>query len=97
VLLDRVGDRPVPGPAEKNRSNRKNGSDSQNGSVARIARDEVRLIAVPGDIEGLRRRDPALAVRWRHAVAEALRAALEAGYRIIGIFRYGFYALRTSL
>jgi predicted GNAT superfamily acetyltransferase len=59
--------------------------------------DPVRLVAVPGDIEGLRRSDPALALRWRRAVGEALPAALEAGYRIDGISRDGFYALRTSL
>jgi predicted GNAT superfamily acetyltransferase len=76
MVLDRVDDQPVPGPAGP---------------------DRIRLVAVPTDIEGLRRRDPALAARWRRAVREALPAALEAGYRIAGISRDGFYELRTSL
>jgi predicted GNAT superfamily acetyltransferase len=76
VVLDRIGDEPVPRPAGP---------------------DRVRLVAVPTDIEGLRRRDPGLAARWRRAVGEALPAALGAGYRIAGISRDGFYALRTSL
>ena len=84
VVLDRVDGRPVPGPV---------GLDTEQGARP----DGVRLIAVPADIEGLRRRDPALAMRWRQAVGEALPAALDAGYRIAGISRDGFYALRTSL
>jgi predicted GNAT superfamily acetyltransferase len=56
-----------------------------------------RLVAMPTDIEVLRRRDPALAARWRRAVARALPAALDEGYRIVGASRDGFYGLRTGL
>ena len=42
------------------------------------------LVAVPADIEGLRRTDPPLARRWRLAVREALHPRLRAGWTILG-------------
>lgn len=50
-------------------------------------------VATPHDIERLRAEQPALAVRWRMAVREALTTALETGYRIGGITRDGRYLL----
>jgi predicted GNAT superfamily acetyltransferase len=55
------------------------------------------LVAVPTDIEAVRRDDPLRARRWRRAVGEVLPAALDAGYRIAGFTRDGFYTLRYSL
>jgi predicted GNAT superfamily acetyltransferase len=55
------------------------------------------LVAVPTDIEAVRRDDPELARRWRRAVGEVLPAALDAGYRIEGMSKDGFYTLRYVL
>lgn len=40
------------------------------------------LVGVPGDIEALRRRDPAQALRWRWAVRDALAPPIDAGARV---------------
>ena len=58
---------------------------------------EVVLVAVPTDIEAVRRDDPGLARRWRRAVGEVLPAALDAGYRIEDMSKDGFYTLRYTL
>jgi predicted GNAT superfamily acetyltransferase len=64
--------------------------------VGVISGDSV-LVAVPTDIEMVRRDDPELARRWRRAVGEVLPAALDAGYRIEGMSKDGFYTLRYVL
>jgi predicted GNAT superfamily acetyltransferase len=51
------------------------------------------LVAVPLDVESLRGSDPERAVRWRREVREALVGALDAGYRITGMARDGWYLL----
>jgi predicted GNAT superfamily acetyltransferase len=53
------------------------------------------LVAVPEDVETLRGRDPDAAVRWRGEVRAALGGALEAGYRITGMARTGWYVLEA--
>ena len=58
---------------------------------------DVVLVAVPTDIEALRREDPELARRWRRVVGEVLPAVLDAGYRIEGMSKDGFYTLRYVL
>jgi predicted GNAT superfamily acetyltransferase len=50
-------------------------------------------VAVPADIEALRGRDPGAALRWRHAVRDALMGRLAAGYRIAGMSRDDRYLL----
>jgi predicted GNAT superfamily acetyltransferase len=55
------------------------------------------LVAVPSDVEGLRGRDPELAVRWRGEVRAALAGGLEAGYRITGMARDGWYVMEAGL
>jgi predicted GNAT superfamily acetyltransferase len=52
-------------------------------------------VATPHDIERLRVDDPALAVRWRMEVRDALAGAMEAGYRITGITRDGQYLVEA--
>jgi predicted GNAT superfamily acetyltransferase len=51
------------------------------------------LVAVPPDIEGLRRRDPARGARWRAAVRQAITTAFTQGYRISGMTADGRYVL----
>jgi predicted GNAT superfamily acetyltransferase len=51
------------------------------------------LVWIPPDIEATRRSDPALAMRWRLAVREALRSTSEAGYHPYRITADGFYLL----
>jgi predicted GNAT superfamily acetyltransferase len=54
------------------------------------------LVAVPDDVEVLRAKDISLAVRWRHEVREALGGGLDAGYRITGMAREGWYVLAAG-
>jgi predicted GNAT superfamily acetyltransferase len=54
------------------------------------------LVAVPRDVESLRGTDPALALRWRKEVRDALGGALDAGYRITGMARDGWYLLEGA-
>ncbi|MEV4515924.1 GNAT family N-acetyltransferase [Dactylosporangium sp. NPDC049525] len=51
------------------------------------------LVAVPTDVEDLRRHDPAAATAWRLAVREAMAGRLAAGWRVAGVSRDGFYLL----
>ncbi|MBB3678273.1 putative GNAT superfamily acetyltransferase [Modestobacter versicolor] len=51
------------------------------------------LVAVPPDVETLRARAPQLAAQWRLAVREALGGALDAGARVHGFAREGWYVV----
>lgn len=51
------------------------------------------LVAVPEDVEELRARHPETTARLRFAVREALMPAMEAGMRVTGITRDGYYVL----
>jgi predicted GNAT superfamily acetyltransferase len=53
-----------------------------------------RLVAVPHDVEGLRRQDRELAARWRVEVRTSLTGALDDGYRITAMSRDAFYRLQ---
>ncbi|MEV4708841.1 GNAT family N-acetyltransferase [Actinoplanes sp. NPDC049316] len=55
---------------------------------------EKLLVAVPHDVEGLRRSDPAAARRWRVAVRDTLTVLLADGARFTGFDRSGWYVLR---
>jgi predicted GNAT superfamily acetyltransferase len=57
---------------------------------------EAVLVAVPSDVEALRRRDPQLARQWRYAVREAMGHALDRGYRITGFGDDGRYLMEES-
>jgi predicted GNAT superfamily acetyltransferase len=84
VALDRVDGEPVVG-------------EGFDGRTENFRGGEAVLVAVPTDIEAVRRDDPELARRWRRAVGEVLPAALEAGYRIEDMSKDGFYTLRYVL
>lgn len=62
--------------------------DADAGGVVRVA--------VPSDIESLRREDPARARAWRARVRDELGAALAAGGRIVGFDRSGGYIVKTE-
>ena len=52
-----------------------------------------RLVRIPDDIEELRTSDHAAAAAWAEAVRAVLRPALDAGGRITGVTRDGWYVL----
>jgi predicted GNAT superfamily acetyltransferase len=54
------------------------------------------LVAVPEDIETLRRKDPAAARAWRHAVREVLGGLMTEGARVTGFTREGSYILERT-
>lgn len=54
------------------------------------------LVAVPGDIEALRTRDPGLARRWRLAVRDSLGGLIDQGAQVVGYDRAGWYVVQVS-
>jgi len=52
-------------------------------------------VAVPDDIEAIRRDDPGEALRWRMAVRASLGGLLAAGGRVVGFTRDGRYLVET--
>lgn len=54
------------------------------------------LVAVPSDVEALRRTDPPVAGRWRYALREAVTVALARGYTVAGVTRDGWYVLEAA-
>jgi predicted GNAT superfamily acetyltransferase len=54
---------------------------------------DIRLVQVPGDVVGLRRRDPACAQAWRRALRRALVPAFEEGLEIVGVSRDSRYVV----
>ncbi len=61
--------------------------------VPRKATSHSARVAVPADIEQLRRADPACAASWRSAVRDALGGLLADGWRVTGFDRDGWYLL----
>jgi predicted GNAT superfamily acetyltransferase len=55
----------------------------------------VGLCQVPADIVALRQSEPTIARAWRLAAREAMLGALNAGYRVIGATRSGWYVLKN--
>ncbi|MGV9778802.1 GNAT family N-acetyltransferase [Streptosporangium sp. NPDC003464] len=51
----------------------------------------VALVAVPSDIETLRRADPGAALAWRHAVRDVLGGLMREGARVTGFTGEGHY------
>ncbi|MFI1391213.1 GNAT family N-acetyltransferase [Streptomyces griseoaurantiacus] len=56
----------------------------------------VLLVAVPPDIEGLRRSDPALGRAWRPAVREVLGGLMAEGAEVTGFDRTGWYVVERK-
>ncbi|MFE3454695.1 GNAT family N-acetyltransferase [Nonomuraea sp. NPDC059194] len=54
---------------------------------------KVLLVAVPADVETLRRRDPGAAKAWRHAVRDVLGGLLDDGARITGFHAKSHYVV----
>lgn len=54
------------------------------------------LVAVPPDIESLRRADPACARRWRIAVRDVLGSLIDGGARVTGFDRAGWYVVERA-
>ncbi|MBM0230822.1 GNAT family N-acetyltransferase [Micromonospora sp. STR1_7] len=54
------------------------------------------LLAVPSDIQALRRTDPACARRWRRAMREAMGPLLADGVTVQGFDRAGWYVLTRA-
>ncbi|WP_204358356.1 GNAT family N-acetyltransferase [Streptosporangium sp. 'caverna'] len=55
------------------------------------------LVAVPEDIEALRRTDPGAAKAWRHAVRDVLGGLLGEGARVTGFVREGGYVVERRV
>ncbi|MGH3302983.1 MAG: GNAT family N-acetyltransferase [Streptosporangiaceae bacterium] len=55
---------------------------------------ETSLVAVPHDVEDLRRTDPGCAQQWRIAVRDVLATAMAAGSDIAGFDKTGWYVIR---
>ncbi|WUJ71366.1 GNAT family N-acetyltransferase [Kribbella soli] len=60
------------------------------------AGDGVVLVAVPPDVEGLRRTDPGAAKAWRAALREVLGGLLADGARVTGFDRAGWYIVEQK-
>ncbi|MBB5851344.1 GNAT family N-acetyltransferase [Amycolatopsis umgeniensis] len=68
-------------------------TDAKGGPVTGAADTPVVLVAVPPDIETVRRTDPGRAAAWQDAVREVLGGLLAAGGRVAGFDRAGWYVL----
>lgn len=66
----------------------------QGGPVAGKVAGETALVAVPHDVEGLRRTDPGCAHQWRIAVRDVLSTVMAAGGYVAGFDKSGWYVIR---
>ncbi|MER7798602.1 hypothetical protein [Microbacterium sp. NPDC096154] len=65
---------------------------------APVVRDERGTwIGIPRDIDDLRVADPASAVRWRHAVRDAMLPLFARGDRAVGFTRSGHYLMEANI
>ncbi|MFF4211114.1 chorismate synthase [Streptomyces sp. NPDC001796] len=66
--------------------------------LARRSHDDRQVwCRVPDDIVALRAADPALALRWRHAVRDVFTGAFAEGFTATGMSRDGWYTLSRTL
>ncbi|WP_020664820.1 hypothetical protein [Amycolatopsis benzoatilytica] len=63
------------------------------GPVEGSADAPVALVAVPPDIEGLRRSNPGQAAAWRAALRDSLAGLMTSGGRVTGFDRAGWYVI----
>lgn len=68
-------------------------SDDSKPVAGKLAGDTA-LVAVPHDVEALRRADPGCAQQWRIAVREVLSTAMAAGGHVAGFDKSGWYVVR---
>lgn len=54
------------------------------------------LVAVPADVEGLRRSDPGTAKAWRHAVRDVLGGLLSEGRVVTGFYDKSYYVVEKA-
>jgi predicted GNAT superfamily acetyltransferase len=92
LLAPRTGE-PPPEPAHTVLADR-SGEPSPVAAAVPAGTDRI-LVAVPADIETLRRSDPPLARRWRLAVRDALHPRIKSGWEIEG-FRLDHHYVLTS-
>lgn len=69
------------------------GADADGRPRVHPVRGHRSLVAVPADIERLRRSDPRSAAAWRSAVREVLGGLIADGWRVTGFDRAGWYLL----
>ena len=60
------------------------------------SRSPTRTVAVPADIESLRRLDPATAAQWRLKVRHELGESMNAAWRVVGFDRLQGYLLAAT-
>ncbi|MFF7359862.1 chorismate synthase [Streptomyces sp. NPDC008125] len=66
------------------------------GAPLAVRAGETVRCRVPDDVVGLRAADPALALRWRHAVREVFTRAFADGYTATSMSRDGWYTLTPA-
>lgn len=71
-------------------------ADPQGAPVVGSSDAPIVLVGVPPDIESLRRSDPDTARAWRYALRGVLRPLLEAGGRVTGFVKSGWYVVQTG-
>ncbi|SDM29169.1 GNAT family N-acetyltransferase [Allokutzneria albata] len=97
--LVKLGARPVRylpdfyGPMAEGDSDRFLVEWSLTSSPPAVSGSDALTVAVPEDIEALRRSDPASARRWRLDVREAVQLAFAEGYTVTGMTPDGSYVL----
>jgi predicted GNAT superfamily acetyltransferase len=72
------------------------GRDECGGPLLGSADAATVLVAVPGDVEALRLKDPGAAKAWRIAVREVLGGLLAGGARVTGFARDGWYVVERA-
>jgi len=86
--------RPLPGEAEQAPVMLAVGSDGvPQPAVVRLSRTRAVVVEVPADFQALKTGNPDQALRWRHALREALETVLAAGFYAAGFLRRGAYVM----
>jgi predicted GNAT superfamily acetyltransferase len=68
-------------------------ADTDGSPLLTLTDVDVRLVQVPDDAVGMRRRQPAAAQAWRRALRRALVPAFEEGLEVVGVSRDSWYVL----
>ncbi|HET6818274.1 MAG TPA: GNAT family N-acetyltransferase [Mycobacteriales bacterium] len=68
-------------------------ADSEGAPKLTLTDADVRLVQVPVDIVGIRRREPGTAQEWRRALRRALVPAFEEGLEVVGVSRDSWYVV----